>query len=108
MNAPAARIHILPAREAPVAIVIRRKPSKCFHVLRWHTDTGKIEPGSWFNGKLYSLRADISFDGAWMVYLALGSTGETWNGLCRPPWLKTVVDAPNTGAWFGGGYWASP
>src|SRR4051794_17686203 len=61
MNAPAARIHILPAREAPVAIVIRRKPSKRFHVLRWHTDTGEIEPGSWFNGKLYPLRADISW-----------------------------------------------
>lgn len=102
-----ARIHILPARQAPVAVVVSRKPSKRFHVVRWNTATDQIETGSWFKGKLYPLRSDVSFDGTWMVYLAMSATGATWNGVCQVPWLKTIIDAPNTGTWYGGGYWAS-
>lgn len=103
----AARIHLLPAKEAPVVAILRRKPSKVFHVMRWNTETDEIEHGSWFRGKLYPLRCDVSFDGNWMVYLAMGAGGNTWNGLCRLPWLKTVCESDNTGAWNGGGYWAN-
>jgi hypothetical protein len=100
-----ARIHLLPAKKAPIVCIIRRKPSKCFHVIKWNTSTDEMEHGSWFHGKLYPLRCDVSFDGQWMVYLAMGAGGNTWNGICNPPWLKTVCDAPNMGTWGGGGYW---
>jgi hypothetical protein len=43
-----------------------------------------------------------------MVYLALGSTGQTWNGICCLPWLKTVAEGTNFGTWRGGGYWCRP
>jgi hypothetical protein len=102
-----ARLHLLPAKEAPVVAVIRRKPSKCFHVMRWDTQADQVEHGSWFRGKLYPMRCDVSFDGEWMVYLALGVDGNTWSGLCRLPRLKTVCDAPNGGTYHGGGYWAA-
>lgn len=101
-----ARIHLLPAREAPIVVIIRRKPSKVFHVMRWNTETDAIEHGSWFRGKLYPLRCDVSFDGDWMVYLALGAGENTWNGVCRLPWLKTACEAENNGTYDGGGYWA--
>ena len=41
-----------------------------------------------------------------MVYRARGQTGETWSGLCRLPWLKTLVhvETPIT----GGGYFSGP
>ena len=100
-----ARIHLLPAKESPYVVVIRRKPSKCFHIIRWNTKTDELEHGSWFSGKLYPKRCDISFDGNWMVYLAMGDGGNTWNGICRLPFLKTVAQGPNMGTWFGGGYW---
>jgi hypothetical protein len=100
-----ARIHLLPAKEAPVVVIIRRKPSKVFHVMRWNTGTDAIEHGSWFRGTLYPMRCDVAFDGNWMVYLAMGATGDTWNGLCKLPWLKTVSESENDGAWNGGGYW---
>ena len=100
-----ARIHLLPARKSPYVVVLRRKPSQCFHVVRWNTDTDELEYGSWFTGKLYPLRCDVSFDGQWMVYLALGASGETWNGVCRLPFLKTVAEGSNLGTWYGGGYW---
>ncbi len=41
-----------------------------------------------------------------MVYLARGAQGDTWNGICNPPWLKTVADVPNFGSWAGGGYFS--
>ncbi len=104
---PPARIHLLPAKTAPVVCIIRRKPSRCFHVIKWNTSNDEFEHGSWFHGKLYPLRCDVSFDGQWMVYLAMGSDGRIWNGICNPPWLKTVCDAPNMGTWDGGGYWES-
>jgi hypothetical protein len=39
------------------------------------------------------MRCDVSFDGEFMVYLAMGASGKTWNGVCRLPWLTTVIDA---------------
>jgi hypothetical protein len=103
-----ARIHLLPARREPVVVILRRKPSKRFHVLTWNTRTDEIVSGSWFQGHLYSLRCDVSFNGRWLVYLALGSTGQTWNGICCLPWLKTVAEGTNFGTWRGGGYWSRP
>lgn len=102
-----ARIHLLPAKESPFVVVLRRKPSKCFHVIRWNTRTDQLDSGSWFEGKLYPKRCDVSFDGQWMIYLAMGASGETWNGVCRLPFLRTLAEGPNMGTWFGGGYWRS-
>lgn len=41
-----------------------------------------------------------------MVYLAMGSTGNQWNGLCRLPFLRTLAEAESFGTYTGGGYWA--
>lgn len=100
-----ARLYLLPAKGSPYVAVIRRKPSKLFHVILWNTENDSLEHGSWFKGKLYSERCDISFDGKWMVYLAMGAKANTWNGVCQLPWLKTYLEAANEGTWFGGGYW---
>lgn len=67
-----------------------------------------VEHGSWFRGKLYPLRCDVSFDGKHMVYLAILRLGRQYrNGVCRLPWLATLTEAENMGSWFGGGYFAS-
>ena len=41
-----------------------------------------------------------------MIYLAMGTSGETWNGISNPPYLRTVVEGPNMGTWNGGGFWS--
>ena len=102
------RLHLLAAKEAPKIVILQRKRAKLFHVITVHTGSHSLTEGSWFRGKLYPLRCDISFDGKFMVYLAMGASGKTWNGLCRPPWLTTLLDAENTGTWYGGGYFAGP
>lgn len=100
-----ARIHLLTAKSAPVVIIIRRKPSKIWHIIKWNTRKATLEHGSWFEGKLYPMRCDVSSNGQWMVYLAMGRSGKTWNGVCHLPWLKTIAEAENTGTWYGGGFW---
>jgi hypothetical protein len=102
-----ARLHILRAQMAPVAVVIRRKPSKCCHIMSWNTERDALIHGSWFRGRIYAERCDLSWDGRWMVYFAMGSKGETWNGICEPPWLRTRADVPHDGTWAGGGYFVS-
>src|SRR5262245_21314985 len=100
------RIHLLAAKEAATIVVLQRKRAKLFHVLTINTKRHSVEEGSWFRGKLYPLRCDVSYDGKFMVYLAMGSSGKTWNGLCRAPRLTTLIDIENMGAWFGGGFFA--
>jgi len=101
----AARLHLLRAQEKPFIVVIRRRPSKLFHIIKWNTQKDRLYPGSWFSGKLYPMRCDVSFDGKWMVYLAMGDGGETWNGCCELPFLKTYLEGDNHGTWNGGGFW---
>jgi len=98
------RVYLLAARSAPRIVILQRKRSRLFHIISIETKKSRVEEGSWFRGKLYVGRCDISFDGNFMVYLAMGATGNTWNGLCRLPRLKTLVSANNTGTYNGGGY----
>lgn len=100
-----ARIHLLPAKEAPYVVILRRKPSRMFHVIRLNTLTNFIEHGSWFRGRLFPMRCDVSFDGEWMVYFASGATSDTWNGVCRLPFLRTSLESKHHSTYHGGGYW---
>jgi hypothetical protein len=100
------RIHLLAAREAPIIVVLQRKRARLFHLITLDTQSHRINEGSWFRGVLYAIQSDVSFDGRFMVYLARGEHGETWSGLCRLPWLRTLVhvEKPPT----GGGYFSGP
>jgi len=90
-----ARTHLLPEKSASKVVIIRRKPSNLFHILLWNTRKNTLDAGSWFNGKLYPMRYDVSPDGNCMVYSAMGSYGETWNEVCIVPWLKTIAESNN-------------
>lgn len=105
------RIHLIAARNAPILVVLQRKSAKLFHVITVGTDTHWIDEGSWFRGVIYAIDSDVSFDGKFMVYRARGrggtkAWGDTWSGVCRLPWLKTLVhvESPIT----GGGYFDGP
>jgi hypothetical protein len=103
---PRSRIHLLAAREAPIIVILQRKRAKLFHVITLHTEQHWIGEGSWFRGVLYALDSDVSFDGKFMVYRARGANYQTWSGLCRLPWLKTLVHVENPIT--GGGYFSGP
>jgi hypothetical protein len=102
------RIHLLAARQAPTIVILQRKRAKLFNVITVDTQTHRVSRGSWFRGRLYVMRCDVSFDGQFMVYLATGSRYDSWSGLCRLPWLTTLVHVEGIGANWGGGYFRSP
>ena len=72
-------------------MILQRKRTKLFHVITVDTETHAIDEGSWFRGMLYELHCDVSFDGKFMVYPARGAGDQLWSGVCRLPWLKTLV-----------------
>jgi hypothetical protein len=103
-NVPA-RVHILLARESHYAVIIIRRRSKLFHIVKWNLETDTLERGSWFRGNIYPSRSDLSFDGKLMVYYALNpSTGIfSWTAVCRPPFLKALLLWQHGDGWDGGG-----
>jgi hypothetical protein len=109
MTAPACRLHVVLAREAPVAVILRRGPSAWYQVILWHTDRDRFEDGAWFKGRLYEERCDLSPDGQLFLYFALQgarwrtSYKGTWTAVSRPPWLHALVLWPQGDTWGGGG-----
>ena len=103
------RIHLLAAKEAPIVVILQRKRAKLFHIITVDTEKHLVTEGSWFRGRLHEMKCDISFDGKFMVYLAIGKgSGKytAWSGLCCLPWLKTLVESENPGINWGGGYFS--
>src|SRR5258708_4438626 len=110
MTPPPCRLFVIPARDKPVAVILRRGPSGWYHVIRWHTDTDLFEHGAWFRGRIYEERCDVSPDGALFVYFALqGRKSKTsyagsWTAVSRPPWLHALALWPQGDTWGGGGH----
>jgi hypothetical protein len=110
MIAPTIRLHLLLARAAPRILIIRRGPTRIYHLVLWDTERDTFEHGSWFRGALYFLRCDLSFDGQRLVYFAMGPTRDyySWVAISRPPWLRADIFWPKGDTWHGGGVWLGP
>ena len=108
MNANPARIRFVFAAAAPVAVILRRGPSKWVHVLKWETRTDSIEPGAWFHGRIDADLCDLSPDGLLFAYRAAqyGNQHEPgyddiWTAVSKPPWLTALAMWPRDDTWGG-------
>ena len=108
------RLTVLLAREAPLGVVLRRGPSKLVRLVIWNRDTDKFKPGSWFKGRIYGERSDVSPDGRHLIYFALAgvawavpATGGTWTAISRLPSLKASALWGQGDTWSGGGFFLS-
>lgn len=105
---PAPRLFVIMARDAAVAVVLRRGPASWTQLTLWNTDTDELHPGAWFRGRIYEDKCDLSPDGQLFVYAAFqGARLETsytqaWTAVSRPPWLHALVLWP-MGTTYGGG-----
>ncbi|NMC07922.1 MAG: hypothetical protein GYA24_22130 [Candidatus Lokiarchaeota archaeon] len=101
-----ARLSLLLAKEAPVAIILARIRAKLFHVVKWEYAKNVVEHGSWFEGTLYPDSSDVSFDGRHMVYFTLNPRSGvfSWTAICEPPHLKAVSFQEHDSTWYGGGF----
>jgi hypothetical protein len=109
---PAPRLHVLLARDVYVGLVIRRGPSKWFHLVAWDTKRDQFETGAWINGRIYTEKCDLSPNGELFLYsVHKGQTKpdgytDCWTGISRPPWVFALALWP-FGTTYGGGGWFS-
>ncbi len=103
-----ARLHVLLARENPMAVVIRRGPSDSVCTIGWDRATDTFTEGQWLHGRIYERRSDLSADGRYLIYFALNAqweseTGGSWTAISRAPWLHAVTLFGKGDGWNGGG-----
>jgi hypothetical protein len=58
-----ARLSIAVAKDAPVALVVRRQPSTLWTVFRWELSTNELTEGGSFEAIFWAAGCDISWDG---------------------------------------------
>lgn len=106
------RVHIIFARKAPVAIAIRRGPSKRVCTVGWDRTKDTFQVGQWLKGRIYERRCDVSPDGRYFIYFAMNGKWNTqvrgaWSAISRAPYLKAVGLWANGSCWNGGGLFTS-
>lgn len=57
---PSTRLYSIVARDAPVAVVFRRGPTRQVEVLRWDLRSDRVTAGQWLKGRIYERRCDLS------------------------------------------------
>lgn len=108
----AARIHVIVAREAPYAVVIRRGPAKQVCTIGWDLRTDEFKLGQWLKGRIKERRCDLSPDGKHFIYFAFNGVWESetrgsWTAISRAPYLKAIGLWGNGSTWNGGGLFVS-
>ncbi|WP_250622987.1 hypothetical protein [Pinirhizobacter soli] len=71
------RIHVLLARDASAAVVIRRGPTRHTALIGWDRKTDKFKVGQRFYGRIYERRCDLSPNGMHLIYFALNARWES-------------------------------
>jgi hypothetical protein len=102
------RLHVLLARDASAAVVIRRGPSRHTAIIGWDRKTDKFKMGQWFYGRIYERRCDLSPNGVHLIYFAMNARWESsvkgsWTAISRAPYLKAVSLFAKGDCWHGGG-----
>ncbi|MEM9011941.1 MAG: hypothetical protein AAGE18_11990 [Pseudomonadota bacterium] len=110
MTTPAAvHLHILYARRATKAVILRRGPARHVRCILWDWSDDTFEDGQWFRGRIRPEHSDISADGRHFLYLAYdygpggASVGHAWTAISRPPWLTALALYPDASYRGGGG-----
>lgn len=106
---PPPRLWVVRAKDAPVAVIFRRGPSKQVELILWNMRKDTFERGQWFKGRIYERRCDLSPDGKYLIYFAAKHTGPfgTWTAISRPPYLTALALWSKGDCWNGGGWFLS-
>ncbi|MFH1497647.1 MAG: hypothetical protein ABII82_07450 [Verrucomicrobiota bacterium] len=102
------RLHVLFARNANYAIVLRRGPSKTTCTIGWDRRKDTFTVGQWVRARIYERRSDLSPDGKHLIYFAMNGrwtskTGGSWTAVSRAPYLKAITLLGKGDCWHGGG-----
>ncbi len=114
ISTPPPRLFVIPAKDAPLAVVIRRGPAAWTRLTLWETRGDTFTPGAWFRGRIYEEKCDLSPDGKLFVYAAhqgrrvTTSFTDSWTAVSRPPWLHALALWPMGTTYGGGGRFTGP
>jgi len=105
---PGVRLYSILAREAQLAVVFRRGPSKQVLLTLWRTDTDQFFEGQWLKGRIYERRCDLSPSGKRLIYFAANYRKPyfSWTAISKPPFLTALALWPKGDGWGGGGLFA--
>lgn len=107
-------LYVIPARDEPIALILRRGPSAWYHLILWQTRRDVFTHGAWFHGRIYEEKCDLSTDGNLFVYSVHKGTGagakftHAWTAISRAPWLHALVVWPQGTTYGGGGKFTGP
>ena len=95
------RLYFIVAREAPMAVVFRRGPTKQVELLTWNLRSDELTAGQWLKGRIYERKCDLSPKGDLLVYFAAKwearrDAEASWTAVSRPPYLTALA------LWFSG------
>ncbi len=107
-----ARLFGILAREAPVAVLLRRGPTDWVELIRWDMAADTFQRGQWFHGRIFERRSDLSPSGRLFVYFAdkrgFAKVGPdytgSWTAISRPPFFTALALWPKGDCWDGGGH----
>jgi hypothetical protein len=111
--AVAARLAVLQAADAPVALVLRRGPTLQVCTVLWDRRRNRFRPGQWLKGRIDPHKCDLSPDGRYCIYFAVSGrrdpeTKGTYTAVSRAPWLKALALYGLGDCWAGGGLFTGP
>ena len=106
-------LFVLTAADADRAVILRRGPTKWFHVIGWDTRRDVFEHGAWLKGQIDRSLCGLSPNGELLLAVvrqyAKRDTPYThgWAAVSRAPWLKALALWPYRrtclwGGWFDG------
>jgi hypothetical protein len=107
-----ARLHVILARKADTAVIIRRGPAKSVCTILWDRKRDTFELGQWMRGRIYERRCDLSPDGRFFLCFAMNGRWHSeakgsWTAISRAPYLKAVTLFAKGDCWNGGGLFLS-
>jgi hypothetical protein len=110
---PPPRLHVILAREAPLAVVLRRGPANQVCTMLWNRRTDEFTLGQWLKGRIYEDKCGLSPDGRFFIYFAYDGRphreyGPSWTAVSRAPWLKAIALYAKGDTWGGGGFFTGP
>lgn len=108
MTAPKVELHLYYAAISPLAVILRRGPSKHFRMILWDRSDDSFQDGQWLKQKIYPERCHLSPDGKHFIFFALSGrwderTQGAYFAISRPPYFTALALFPVGDTWTSGG-----
>ena len=100
----AARVEAIIARNAAVAVIFRRGPSRRVRMLKWNLRSDRIEEGQWIEAGVPVTRCDLSPNGELVACFVASYRRRpgTWTAISRLPFFTALAVWPKGDSWGGG------